>query len=496
MAVLFIEGFDKYGPTGQLSPGVATMAVTGEWTTGSGGSIVAPLSSTGYAMSNTGVGSNWTKTLSATYTRIIGGVRFASSLANTNCIVAFSNSGTVACSITANTTGALSIRTGTDNGTAIATTVGTIAANSTHYLEWDITIGASGAYTVYLDGVSVLSGTGNTANSQANINQLVLGQTRAISQNVTWDDLYLFDSTGGTNNAALLNNPVVESAFCNADTATKTWTAGAAIIGTDNSTQGPTNATANSVYVRVFTAAQNMTLNSISIIPNATNAAANFRPVLYASAATGAALTIAGSTVTGCTTGVTMTMPLTTPQSLTAGNTYAIGFMNDTTLSMNLADGGAAMSRGSATFASGAPGTLPTMTTGSASYQCWGNCTSPATNALGVSLNPPIDDISYNFSSTVNNEDLYAFPALASNPASVACVVYKARLKRSDSGSRTVEVRCSSGATDTAGSTAGGVTPGTTFGWLGNYLPTDPNTGIAWTGTGVNNAKGGVKVSS
>ena len=50
MAVLFIEGFDKYGPANTVSANVTALLNDGEWTNASGAisySIVAPLSSTG-----------------------------------------------------------------------------------------------------------------------------------------------------------------------------------------------------------------------------------------------------------------------------------------------------------------------------------------------------------------------------------------------------------------------------------------------------------------
>jgi hypothetical protein len=456
---------------------------------------------------------------------------------------------------------------------------------------------------------------------------------------LTYDDLYLFDSTGATCNAVLNNNPVVETAFVNADTATKQWSTGAAILGTDNSMTGTTNAPgANQLFLRQYTASQNMTLNSVSCAPNATAGAANFQPVLYgapsatgahrywrvqifgtggsnitvaelqfrtvvgtpllfsggtasASAGTassasdnntgttwtpgsttgwwaydyglgitttiaevamtigsstataptnfdlqysddaitwniaanftavwsvvndtklfqvssrpttplspGAALVAIGPAVVGATSGTALTAPFSAGQSLTSGTVYAIGFITDTSVSLIQSDAANSGWKIANTYTSGAPATLPSQGTSSTnSWQIWGNCTSPATNYAGINSNPPIDDVSYNWSATTNQEDLYGFPALSNTPASISAVAYKAKVKRSDAGFRTVEVHCASGATDTAGTTAGGVTPGTSYTWIGNYQPTDPNTSTAWTSSGVNAATGGIKVSS
>src|SRR4051812_22861189 len=80
MAVLFIDGFDKYGAPG--SSNAAAMLIA-EWTAATANtSIQDPLSSTGYSLSVTGnSGNTVTKTLPGSFTRIIGGVRFKSNLA-------------------------------------------------------------------------------------------------------------------------------------------------------------------------------------------------------------------------------------------------------------------------------------------------------------------------------------------------------------------------------------------------------------------------------
>jgi len=507
MAVLFFDGFDKYGPAGQTTPS-PTSLLTAEWTTAppsvstSGISIVAGLSATGQAVQfgSGGFTYNLLKTIPNT-ARIIGGVRFSGNLAAAGaCLCRFLDGSAGQCSLTLDVTGSISLRTGAYNGTVLSSG-GSVSANTTHYVEWDITIGASGAYQVWLDGASLFSGTGNTRGGTSNNYANSVGPTITSTGSqvyMTVDDFYLFDSTGSAPcNAPLLSNPIVETAFASADTATKQWTNGATVLGLDNNSTGASSiSSANTVRVRAFTAPVNMTLNSISIMPAATNGGVNLRPVVYATAATGAALLASGSPVTGVTNGAALTMPLTTPLSLTAGTSYAIGVMIDTgAIGFANADALTGCSQGNATFASGAPGTLPTMTAGQSSWQMWGNCTDAASDWPSVSNNPANDDLGYISSSTVGQEELFAFPNLLNAPAAVHAVAYKARLKRSDSGTRTIDVRCNSNGTESAG-TAAGVTPGPSFGWNANYLPSDPNTGLAWTGSGVNAATAGVEVAS
>src|ERR1700751_5825777 len=84
MALLFMDGFDKYGPVNTNVAGINSL-LTQEWTTStfSAGQlqIVNALSSTGFALLINGSGNALTKTLAASYGRLIGGFRFSASLA-------------------------------------------------------------------------------------------------------------------------------------------------------------------------------------------------------------------------------------------------------------------------------------------------------------------------------------------------------------------------------------------------------------------------------
>src|ERR1043165_916858 len=141
--LLLLEGFDKYGPANPNPAAVGAMLAAGEWTsaasTGTGAAIVAGLSSTGQAFSTQNVGTGCSKTLPSSYSRLIGGCRFSSSLASSpNAGVQFLDNGTAQCTLTINgTTGTISLRNGGVAGTALSTSAGSVSANSTHYVEWD-----------------------------------------------------------------------------------------------------------------------------------------------------------------------------------------------------------------------------------------------------------------------------------------------------------------------------------------------------------------------
>jgi hypothetical protein len=243
----------------------------------------------------------------------------------------------------------------------------------------------------------------------------------------------------------------------------------------------------------------NGSLNSISILSQASSGTASFRGVVYAdSAGVPGTLMSSGTTIVGITNAVLLTLPLTTPQSLTAGTAYWIGFMNDTALGIALSDATSALSRAAVTFTSGAPSTAPAMTTGIASYYLYGNLTGVSGNwyeATGQAPNGPAGAPSYVFDATVGHEDLYNFGALSAIPANVYAVALKGYLSKSDSGTKTLSLRMKSGSTDSGG-TLTGQAPGTTYGWMTTLFETDPNTSAAWTGTALNSATSGVRVDS
>jgi hypothetical protein len=502
VALIFVEGFDKFGGVNANNAGVQALLTAGEWTSAGSSqcSIVAPLSATGQAV-QIAFNSNsplLVKTLAASYSRLIGGCRISSNLTLNNAGFGFGDAGTTQCSITVNPAGTISLRAGAPSGTAIATSSATITAGSTHYIEWDITFGNSAAYQVWLDGTSIFSGTGDTTSTANNTaNQISFAGQSPAGHVVTYDDLYLFDTTGSTNNAVLLTSPRVETTFPASDSAVQ-FAFGAGILGSTANRAGTTNApAAGSLVLRRFTPSAAGTLNSITIMPGATSAGANYRGVAYADSGGTAPGTLlsSGTQVTGVTNGTAATLPLTTPQSLTAGTQYWIGFINDTSVLLQLSDTGTVGYRAANTYASGAPGTAPAMTSGLSSWLFWGNMTGVAVNWDEVNNQPPDGLYSYVFDATVNHEDLYGFGALSVTPASIYAVAVKGYVQRSDSGAKTVSLRTKSGASDGGGNITG-QTPATTYGWLTSIFETDPATSSAWTGANLNAATSGIKVDS
>jgi hypothetical protein len=499
MALLFLDGFDKYGAANTNGTALAALLTAGEWTSQPNGTVnlVAGLSSAGYALfvSTGGPSPILSKTLGINSSRMIAGFRFSSPLTNTSGLV-FYDGATAQASVTVNNTGTISVRNGVLTGTALGTSTATVTANSVHHIECDITFSNTGSYQVWLDGVSILSGSGDTtgtANSYAN------AVAWASSASSTLDDLYVFDTTGSTNNAVLLTSPRIETQFPSGDSAVQ-FAVGAAVLGTSiaRSSGAAQSTAANQFRVRPFTPGVAMTLNSISFLPAATNASIQMRPVIYSdsSGAPGTLLS-AGSTVTGITSGTVKTMPLTTPQSLSAGTQYWLGWMCDILVASSLTvfDGTTTDRTATSTFASGAPGTAPA-TSAAAATLIWGNVTVTSNNWYAAGQNPAQGAQSYVFDATVGHEDLFSFPALSSTPSAIYGVAVKANLSKSDAGAKTASVRLKSSATDSAGTGGTALAPGTTYGWMTSLYERDPNGTIAWTKTALDAATAGVKVET
>jgi hypothetical protein len=502
MATLFVEGFDKYGPPSVGANTLANLIVMGDWNTSTGGnpSIAAGLSTPGYSLQYTAGPATLARTLATNYARLIGGIRFRVDLANVQSVMQFRDVSTAQCTLCVEqTSGVINFRNGTTGGAIIASGPA-IVANSIHYLEWDITFGNAAAYQVWLDGISIMSGTGDTTATANNFaNAIALGAS-ATGQ-ITYDDLYLFDNSGTTNNAVLLTNPRIETTFPISDNAAQ-FAFGAAILGErySRSNQGSTQPGANTLFLRPFTPAVNCTLSSIVLLPFTTNGAVQYRGVVYAdSTGVAGALLSSGPTQVGSTNGTTKTLPLTTPQNLTAGTQYWLGFMIDIAgINTALLDASNAGYRATVTFSSGAPGTAPAMTTTQPTFHLYGILTAVSTansNWYEVSQQPAPGSLSYVFDATVGHEDLYNYPALSAPPAAIYVVAVKAYAAKSDAGVRTVSMRMKSGATDSGGS-ATGQGLGTSFQWLTSVFNADPANGLPWTLAGLNSAQSGFRIDS
>lgn len=99
----------------------------------------------------------------------------------------------------------------------------------------------------------------------------------------------------------------------------------------------------------------------------------------------------------------------------------------------------------------------------------------------------------YNYSSTVGNEDLFDITNLSVTPTSITSVVVKTVMQKSDSAARNGQPVILSNVTSSTGTDE--VLSTSWSGYLSNWS-VDPDTSAAWTASGVNNLQVGYKVSA
>lgn len=198
MTLRFTDSFDHY----------ATADFTQKWTlTGSGTYAISAgngrRSTACFRFSSPASGTNVLKTVDSHATLIVGfAFRFAGIGSSSTVFAALMDAGSVQVDVRANADGTLSV---TRNGTTLSTTAVALSANIYYYIEFKATIhDTTGSYDLRVDGVSVTSGTNvdtkNTSNATAN--GLRLGSTNSLvgASNWDFDDLYICDGAGATNN--------------------------------------------------------------------------------------------------------------------------------------------------------------------------------------------------------------------------------------------------------------------------------------------------------
>lgn len=523
MAVVFIEGFAKHGPAlpsaGNLGRGGTTMDMANQsflkdWTSmsigngqigivqGAQGGNSKALKFFYSNLSTASVG----RALPQNYSRLIVGFRMnmsGSSQSNSASSVYFQDAGGNQCLISLDQNGRITFWRG-NNSTNLYTSAPLALASTWHYFEVDVTFhGSAGAFQIWLDGVSLVHLTGQntigTGNAYANAVLFL-----SYSCQTLYQDIYLFDATGTTNNAAR-GDSVVQTLLPTADTAQKNFTPTAYAVGPSMRGTSTTNTPgANQIMVVPFRPEVNCTLASVGFTPNTASTTAKMKGVVYsdASGAPGSLLSD-GTEVTATVVGTPAVLPLVTPQALTGGTQYWIGFYSDTSLNLLVSeDVNNVGQRKANTYTSGAPaGPLTAMTTAQNTWQMWGVATGAVSNyALGdqqpgALVGSLFDTVGFVQSGNVNDEDLYAMSDLTGNPASIGCVQVTALASKDAAGTRTVDLRLKSGATESSGSKSGfGV--GTSPQQILTVFETDPATSAAWTVAAVNALTAGFKVTA
>lgn len=190
MALLFMESFDGYG-------GTASQATL--WSTQGTLGTSSPVPRTGtYCARSTGF---WQRVIAPGSQTIIAGYAFYWGGSQQGYAILYETAAfnLAQCSVTADTDGKVRVRAGDNSAAALGISASAVlVASSWNYIEWKITVGNSGTYEVKVNGVSVLSGSGDT---QARSTSAIVGFSVSPGGSLNGvDDFFLLDSTGSTLN--------------------------------------------------------------------------------------------------------------------------------------------------------------------------------------------------------------------------------------------------------------------------------------------------------
>lgn len=512
----FIEGGDRYGGVGRalsiadLAGKWSNLAVTAVGTSavsigvspsllGGGGALTMSLNSANFVVS-----AELSKNLIGNYARTIGGCVFQASL-TTDTVHGwtFTDNFTDQLSLVVNSLGRFELRSGGYSGAIIATSGESVVNGSIHHVAWDFTFHATlGVAKVWLDNVLTtidLSGVATcvSANNYFNILKTVVGAfTTAVSNSLTFDHFYsqFFLASGGSEVPP--DSPFIDTEFGSVDVSVD-FTPVTGVLGAASSLTTATNAPgANRLMLRKYTPDVNCTLDSIGLLPAASSGTVKAKGVAYSdNAGAPDSLLSSGTEVVGMVSGTILALPLTSPQSLTAGTPVWIGYITDTSIALHQEDTGTEGYSAANTYASGAPGTAPGMTSGLASWLLWGNCTAMAHNWAVIDENPQLGSLSYVASSTVGAQDVFGVPAQPVVPQNIYTVAVSIVTAKVNAGTRTIDLQVVSGATTDAGDNPGQA-PAVSIGWIESYYKTDPNTGLAWVPADLDAAYIGYKIAS
>lgn len=117
------------------------------------------------------------------------------------------------CGLNLQTDGKFNVTRSFNGGTILGTSTVGLVAGTPSTIAAKFTLGASGAYQVYLDGVSILSGSGNMGGTT--VGGIHLGGS--LSTLWALDDLWLLDSAGASLNDFPARPVIIPCLFPNAD---------------------------------------------------------------------------------------------------------------------------------------------------------------------------------------------------------------------------------------------------------------------------------------
>lgn len=188
MSLLHCDSFDLYGTT--------LADVARRWSSTSLNSGFTATSRTGAKAITLSTANHMQQSVSNLAT-VIAGIAFKpAGVTVNNPVIIFRDGTTDQVLVRVNTSAKLEVVNG--DGTVLGTGTTSITTTTFWYLEFKATIGSSSAYEVRLNGVTEISGTGDTQNTA---NAYVTAVRFAPSgHNITFDDCYIADTAGANNN--------------------------------------------------------------------------------------------------------------------------------------------------------------------------------------------------------------------------------------------------------------------------------------------------------
>lgn len=405
---------------------------------------------------------------------------------------------TAQCSVVFRSDGAIVLASGAANGTALATYTGAVAATSTWYqFEIEVVINnTTGSIAVRKNGNTsndFFLGSLNTRASANNYaNKIGFGNFWVSAGSQTVDD-FLWRSDASS--LPWLGDIRCYTRMPASDAAVAWSPQAGAVAQTPFVPNSTLNIPANVARYAPFTARATGSIGTVTVNVT-TTAATNLKCAIFSNNA-GAPGTVLGTASPVAMTGLgTLTFTFSSPPAVTAGTSYYVGTIGDTTSGvvggMSVAQA-AVLSSGTPVYASW-PVNNPTGISANSFPMSPTIFISPTGNPNSAQVSEAQQDgaATYVYSSTVGQSDLYNLGALSATPGSIIGVTTRAYLQKSDAGTRIAAVQLQSGAANVQGS----LTLNTVWGWASRNDLVDPATGAAWTATAVNNAQVGVTVTT
>jgi hypothetical protein len=492
MSIIYFDGFDTYGNTDDL---YSRWNITENWKEAQ----LIPGRFGGQALRLEffcGV----TKVLPNAYGNLTVGCSFRFT-GQAPCLIMFGNQ----CTLEVWVDGSIRLHNGIWVGTIIAHSgVGAIPLNTWVWLEGQITFGTVGHYNVWVDGLNVLSGQGNTQGSNTPYCDNV---TFRINWNIFEDELYDIDDVYISNdydappqNANNYGAWRVELKQPSADTDQRDLSPQSPVMGQYNPTLNSRGSGANygqSLVLQPIVSRVTGLVTSGRLYWVASSPTVKVKCVVYTDQggapyhAIAVSNEVVGVLVPPTQINVAVDYTFPTPPVLLRGRTYWIGYIIDSALDADIENvTGAVVYHTSITYASGAP-TNPVLTAVTdkqipMTFQTTTNANYPCVNEA------PVDDDNSYVTTEVGGEDIYLLPQWYDIPDNVWAVNVVSRARKETAGAVWYQHRIESEWTDFHGIAWA---PGIEYNFHVDLMEHDPNTGAAWTGEAVNAIRLGFTVS-